>query len=59
LAVSRETWEQLTKDLLPVHRRVLILLREGKTHAEAAAETGVSTKAIQRLVARISQQRSV
>jgi RNA polymerase sigma-70 factor (ECF subfamily) len=56
LAVGKEVWERLLEDQPPLYRRILALIREGKTHEEAAAETGVSAKTVQRSVARAAAQ---
>ena len=56
LAAGQEEWDRLLDSLPPVHRRVLVLLREGKTHDEAAAATRVSVKTVQRIYAHALQQ---
>ncbi len=38
LAASKEAWDKLLVSLPPVHRRVLVLLHQGKTQEETAAK---------------------
>ena len=56
VAAGQEAWDSLLKSLPPVYRRVLVLLRRRRSHEEIAAETGVSTKTVQRLLAQATQQ---
>jgi RNA polymerase sigma-70 factor (ECF subfamily) len=53
LAVADERWDQLLAGQSPQNRRILELLRLGKTHREVAAEVGVSEKTIQRLIRKL------
>ncbi len=49
LVFAEEVWERLLRGKTPVQQRILILLRQGFTHAEIAQELGISTKTAQRL----------
>jgi RNA polymerase sigma factor (sigma-70 family) len=52
LAIGNETWERLLRHARPADRLILVHLRERKTHAEVAAEVGVSVKTVQRVLDR-------
>ena len=54
LVAGQDMWERLVQELPPSHRRILVLLQEGKTQEAAAAEVGVSVRSVERLVARVS-----
>jgi len=53
---DRDAWDRLLDRFPPVHRRILVLLREGRTQAEAAAAAGVTTRTVQRVLAQAEQQ---
>lgn len=55
--MAEEQWQRLLAEQPPVHQRMLVLLREGHTHVEIAAQLGVSTKQVQRVVARAWNER--
>jgi RNA polymerase sigma factor (sigma-70 family) len=55
--IAEEQWQHLLARQPPVYQRMLLLLREGHTHAEIAIMLGVSTKLIQRVVGRIWGER--
>jgi RNA polymerase sigma-70 factor (ECF subfamily) len=48
-----EEWEQLLARQPPVHRRVLLLLREGRSQVSIALELGISQKTVHRLIRRV------
>ena len=50
IAMTEEQWEQLLQRQPPVYRRILILLREGASSADAAREVGVSERTVRRLI---------
>jgi RNA polymerase sigma-70 factor (ECF subfamily) len=54
VAIAEERWEQLLEGQPPRCRRVLELLREGHTHQEAADQTGIHPKVIQRMLRKLS-----
>lgn len=60
ILMSQEEWVKFLGEQPLVYRQVFILLREGKTHEEIAAELKISTKSVQRalgqLVTRISHE---
>ncbi len=51
--LADEEWERLTAGLPDRERRMLQMLRDGHTHADAAATFGLSEKTVQRLVRRV------
>jgi RNA polymerase sigma-70 factor (ECF subfamily) len=52
VAIGNETWDQLVQIVRPADRVILLRLREGCTHAEVAAELGLSEKTVQRVLQR-------
>jgi RNA polymerase sigma factor (sigma-70 family) len=50
MAMSREEWDRLLGQQQPVHRRVLMLFREGRTAAEIAHDVEVSERTVQRII---------
>jgi RNA polymerase sigma factor (sigma-70 family) len=53
-AIAEERWALLLHNQPPGRRRVLELLRQGHTLSEAAEQTGVHPKVIQRLLRKLS-----
>jgi RNA polymerase sigma factor (sigma-70 family) len=51
--MAEEEWERLLAQAPEHHRRILVLLRQGHTHAEVAQKLGTTTKTIQRLLRHI------
>jgi RNA polymerase sigma factor (sigma-70 family) len=54
VAIAEERWELLLRNQPPLRRRVLELIRQGHSLGEAAEQTGVHPKAIQRLLRKLS-----
>lgn len=52
-AMADDEWERLTAGLSERERAMLLMLREGHTHAEIAAKFRMSEKTVQRLVRRL------
>jgi RNA polymerase sigma factor (sigma-70 family) len=50
---GEEAWEVMLAGQPIVYRRILILLREGRTTAEVAEELGINIRTVQRLVAKM------
>jgi RNA polymerase sigma factor (sigma-70 family) len=50
---SEEEWQEFVRRQPPVHQRVYILLREGKTTLEIAAEVGLTERTIRRIANRL------
>jgi RNA polymerase sigma factor (sigma-70 family) len=50
LAMAQETYDRLQDGLDPIEREIVCRLRQGHTHNEIAAELGVTTKKVQRLL---------
>ncbi len=51
--MAEERWQHLLAEQPPAYQRMLLMLREGHTHAEIAEQLRVSTKLVQRVVKRI------
>jgi RNA polymerase sigma factor (sigma-70 family) len=54
VAIAEERWELMLRNQPPLRRRVLELIRQGHSLGEAAEQTGVHPKAIQRLLRKLS-----
>jgi RNA polymerase sigma factor (sigma-70 family) len=52
-AQADEEWDRMTAGLPDRERQMLQMLRDGHTHADAAAKFGLSEKTVQRLVRRV------
>jgi RNA polymerase sigma factor (sigma-70 family) len=50
---GQEAWEQLLAGQPIVYRRILILLREGKSAADVAAELGIHVRTVQRFIVKL------
>jgi RNA polymerase sigma factor (sigma-70 family) len=50
---GQEAWEGLLAGQPIVYRRILILLRDGRTAVEVAAELGIHVRTVQRLIVKI------
>lgn len=48
--MGREAWDNLLQGLPLVHRRILLMLREGKSPDRIAEEIGVSRKTVSRVI---------
>jgi RNA polymerase sigma factor (sigma-70 family) len=48
--MGEEAWSSILAQARPVHRRILLLLREGKPPATIAQELGISSKTVQRVI---------
>lgn len=55
-AIANEQWERLTADQPSHYRRILALRAGGATHQEIAAELGVSTKTVQRVLEKLARR---
>lgn len=53
VAMGREEWALLLEKQPLVHRRILLLLREGKTSATIAQELGISQRTIKRVLRKV------
>lgn len=53
IAVSRETWRRLVEGLPDLHRRILELRAGNATQKEIAAEMGVSSRTVRRVLAKV------
>ena len=51
IMMTKEEWVEFLRKQPPVYRRIFILLREGKTQDQIAAELGIHKKTVQRVVA--------
>jgi RNA polymerase sigma factor (sigma-70 family) len=51
--MADERWEQMLAAQPPLKRRMLLMLREGCSHGEVAAQLGLHPKAIQRVLRRL------
>jgi RNA polymerase sigma factor (sigma-70 family) len=54
VAMGREEWERLLQRQPPVHRRVLLLLHDGKTPAAVAQEIGITERTVRRVTAKVA-----
>jgi RNA polymerase sigma-70 factor (ECF subfamily) len=54
VAMGHEEWERLLGSQPLVYRRVLVLLRAGKTPAAAAEEVGISVRTVRRVVSKVA-----
>jgi RNA polymerase sigma factor (sigma-70 family) len=52
IVMGREEWDLMLQRQPLVHRRILILVREGKSPSRIAAELGISEKTVQRVIRR-------
>jgi RNA polymerase sigma factor (sigma-70 family) len=57
-AAANDLWERLVEGLPPQHRRIVALLREGRSHAEIARELRVDRKTVYNLVRRLTPRLS-
>jgi RNA polymerase sigma factor (sigma-70 family) len=57
IVMSKEEWRAFLGKQPPVHRRIFILLRTGKTPVEIAAELGVHPRTVRRIVDRLGPER--
>lgn len=53
IVMGREEWDQLLEKQPLVHRRILLLLREGKTSATIAEELGISQRTVNRILRKV------
>jgi RNA polymerase sigma factor (sigma-70 family) len=53
-AVAHDLWERLLVGLPPEHQQIVMLLREGRSHAEIARELRVDRKTVYNVVRRLS-----
>lgn len=53
LLMAKDRWEKLLEGQPEHHRRILELLRQGYTHAEAAQLVGVNEKTVRRLIRKL------
>ena len=53
IMMGREEWDRLLDKQPLVHRRILILLREGKSSANIAEELGISQRTVTRVLRKI------
>jgi len=58
IAMGREAWERLLAEQPPVYRRVLLLLREGKSPGTIAQELGISDKTVRRVILKVAPMRN-
>jgi RNA polymerase sigma-70 factor (ECF subfamily) len=53
LAVAREQWDRLLKGQPPHYQRILVLLRQGRTHEEIARELDVNERTVRRVIQKL------
>jgi RNA polymerase sigma factor (sigma-70 family) len=53
IVMDREEWDQFLEKQPLVHRRILILLREGKPSIKIAEELGVSQRTVNRVLRKV------
>lgn len=53
IVMGEEAWDQLLATQRPVHKRILLLLRQGRTPETIALELGVSTRMVQRVIQKV------
>ena len=53
IVMAEEAWDRLLAQQRPVHRRILLLLREGQTDETIAANLGLSVKTVQRVTRKL------
>ena len=58
ILMSQEEWMEYLRKQPLVYRRILILLREGKSQAEIAQELKISVRLVQRVVERFLARES-
>jgi RNA polymerase sigma-70 factor (ECF subfamily) len=49
IVMSKEEWTNFLRKQPLVHRRIFVMLREGKTHNEIATELGISSRHVRRV----------
>jgi RNA polymerase sigma factor (sigma-70 family) len=54
--IALDKWESLTDGLTERDKKMLMMLREGQTHAVIAKEFGLSVKTVQRLVSQLQMR---
>jgi RNA polymerase sigma-70 factor (ECF subfamily) len=54
VAMTKEEWTVFLRSQPLVYQRIFILLREGHTHVQIAAELGINVRTIERAVARLT-----
>lgn len=52
-AMGQEAWEELQRDLSPLHREIVVRLRDGQSRRQIAEDLNVSLKLIHRLITRL------
>ena len=53
IVMGREEWELMLDKQPPVHRRILLLLRDGKTSETIAGELGISVRTVNRVLRKV------
>lgn len=53
IVMSREEWTQFLGKQPPVYRQIFLLMRDGKTNTEIAAELGINDRLIRRVMSRL------
>jgi DNA-directed RNA polymerase specialized sigma24 family protein len=53
IVMAEEEWRKLLAEQRPVHRRILLLLREGQADATIAENLGLSLKTVQRVARKL------
>jgi RNA polymerase sigma factor (sigma-70 family) len=56
VVMAKELWANLLEGQPAHHQRILLLLRQGKTHVEIAAELDMSEKSIRRLIKKLAPE---
>lgn len=53
IMMGREEWEVYVKKQPPVHRRILLLWRDGQSSAQIAQEVGISQRTVNRVLTKV------
>lgn len=56
VASAKEAWRQMLRLQQPLHKRILVLLRKGYSHAEIAQMLNLGSKRVQRLLQRLKSR---
>jgi RNA polymerase sigma-70 factor (ECF subfamily) len=56
IAIAREEWERFLEGQPSHHRQILVLLREGRTREQIAADLGLHEKTVERVIRKLVQE---
>lgn len=56
IVMSREEWTRFLSKQPPVYRKIFLLMRDGKTNVEIAAELGINERLIRRVMDRLTPE---